>query len=263
MDDETWIEVCATEFIILPRGDAHILAGAPSGRDAVPFKSVLDGLGARQWTPGASVAPVQLRFGGSGAVTQLVSGIFSFRDRRRNPLLAALPKVLVVGSGGVAPWLDQLIASLAAETASGEPGASVVASRLADILFVHAIRAYLRKPSGEATGWLRGLTDPGVGRALAAIHADCAQSWTLASLAALAGVSRSTFCARFTSLVRVAPYTYVTEHRMHEAAGRLATGEPTAVVAKKVGYESDVSFRKAFKAWSGKTPRVYQAQTRI
>jgi AraC-like DNA-binding protein len=261
--DESWTEVNANEFIVLPRGDPHVIAGAPSSRNAVQFKTVLDGFGARQWVPGTSVAPVELRFGGAGTLTRLVSGVFSFRDRRRNPILNALPQTMVVKGEGIAPWLDPLIALLASETASGEPGASVVASRLADVLFVQAIRGYLRAPAATTPGWLKGLTDPAVGRALAAVHSNWSRRWTIAVLAAVAGVSRSTFCARFTRLVGSAPYTYISECRMHEAAGLLARGEATSRVAKQIGYESDVSFRKAFRRWSGQTPRTHRLRSVI
>ncbi len=260
------LELGAGDLVVLPHGHAHTLAGSPEA-ETTSFTALLGARGAELWKPGQRCAgPVRLVHGGGGAATALVSGVFAFADRRRNPLVAALPDVLLVrGSEGQGvPWLDTTLRYLAAEAQDAQPGAAAVSARLADILFIQAVRAHLAgqgaSGSAQPQGWLRGMGDPQVGRALALIHASPAEPWTVASLAQAVGLSRSGFAARFRQLVGRGAIDYLAEWRMHEAAGRMASGGAgsLAQVAADAGYASDVAFRKAFKRRLGMAPAAYR-----
>jgi AraC-like DNA-binding protein len=162
--------------------------------------------------------------------------------------------------GDAVPWLDTTLRYLAEEAASGQPGAAAVTAKLADILFIQAVRAHLSLHSADTAGWLRGMTDAQIGQALALIHTEPMTRWTVALLAERVGISRSSFAAHFQTLVGQGPIEYLTNWRMHQAAGLLLTGTCSLVdVAESVGYQSEVSFSKAFKRWAGRSPTAYRA----
>lgn len=251
----------AGDLLVLPHGDAHHLLGAPQA-ETLSFTALLAARGANLWQPGRrSVNPVQLSYGGGGPLTTLMSGVFAFADRRRNPLVAALPRVIHVrgAAGRAVPWLETTLRYLTEEALAGQPGAAAVTAKLADILFIQAVRAQLSLHAMETTGWLRGLTDAQVGQALALMHTDPAAPWTVALLAKRVALSRSSFAARFQTLVGQGPIAYLTHWRMYKAAGLLLTKAPLVEIAASVGYHSEVAFSKAFKRWAGKSPSVYRA----
>src|SRR5262249_46347863 len=153
-----------------------------------------------------------LRYGGGGVPTSLVFGCFEFEDGGRNPLVDSLPPMIHVRADGgpSVEWLQSTLQFIASETASALPGAETVASRLTDILFVHAIRAYIAgcgagRGVGGTSGWLRALADPKIGYALRLIHESPQRDWTVESLAAEVAMSRSAFAAHFTALVGQPP----------------------------------------------------------
>jgi AraC-like DNA-binding protein len=130
-------------------------------------------------------------------------------------------------------------------------------------MFVQALRAHLANEVATTPGWLRGLADPSLGRAIAEVHARPGRPWTVASLAQVAGASRSLFASRFRELVGLTVMDYVTALRMHMAAGLLDSSDSSlSDVASAVGYDSDISFGRAFKRWSGKPPGTYRRQLR-
>jgi transcriptional regulator GlxA family with amidase domain len=142
--------------------------------------------------------------------------------------------------------------------ALGEPGFETIVSRLADILVVQAVRANLAQ-SGGCKGWLRALIDPQIGRALSLIHEKPEDDWTVESLASKVGMSRSAFAARFAQLVEEPPLTYLTRWRMQKASRLLETSHAgVAEVAKRVGYDAEAAFSKAFKRWIGVAPGAYR-----
>lgn len=136
------------------------------------------------------------------------------------------------------------------------PGSDAVISRLCDVVVMQCIRAWMEGANAGHIGWLKALKDRNLGRVIAQIHADPAQNWTLASLAAVAGLSRSAFAARFSALVGEPAMRYVTRCRMHRAAELLNAGDATvADVAEKSGYQSEAAFSRAYKRITGVTPR--------
>ena len=142
--------------------------------------------------------------------------------------------------------------------------AKAVVTRLADILFIQAIRAHFNSVAGDSVGWLAGLKDAKIARALTVIHRRSAESWTVASLAKLVGMSRSAFAEKFKATVGEAPLQYVARWRLNLAARLLRTTQQAKIswVAREVGYESEVAFHRAFKRLVGVSPGDYRRKCR-
>jgi AraC-like DNA-binding protein len=251
----------AGDVVVLPRGEKHRFAARPNA-PLVPFRQVADAMGLEPWAPATRFKAVDLSFGSGAPETTLISGVFAFGDHRRNPLLGALPSVLLMrGSDDteVARSAAAVAGLLDAELLSGRAGAETIGGRLADILFVQIVRHHLTSEEMPPRGWLRGVADPEIGPALAIMHRAPEKQWSVATLACERGMSRSRFAARFQEVVGQAPLEYLTEWRMYQAAGRLGEGKVALPhLAASVGYRSDVAFSKAFKRWAGRSPAEYR-----
>jgi AraC-like DNA-binding protein len=260
---EAPIELTAGDLVVIPHGEGHKLLSSPDS-PSEPLMTVLARHGVhRTWTPGMPPSrPLEIRLGSTeGERARLISGVFAFRDRRRNPVLETLPRLIrVAGEHGRArPWLEAALGLLVEEAFSQAPGAHTVVERAADILFVQAVRAHIQSSKEGGGGWLRGLMDPKIGLALSFIHAQPAATWTIERLARKVGLSRTVFAKRFRELVGDTVMAYVTGRRMHVAAGLLHRGRDSlAQIARSVGYESDISFSKAFRTWAGEPPGSYR-----
>jgi AraC-like DNA-binding protein len=188
-----------------------------------------------------------------------VCGFLGCDARPFNPLLAALPRMLRVASGE-GP-LRELVRIAVAESGEPRPGGEALLARLSEMMFVEAVRRHLEGLPEEATGWLAGLRDACVGRALAALHARPAHAWTLEELSREAGLSRSALHERFTRLVGQPPMQYLARWRIQLASGLLARGTgKVAAVALDVGYESEAAFSRAFKRLVGAPPATWRRQ---
>jgi AraC-like DNA-binding protein len=138
------------------------------------------------------------------------------------------------------------------------PGSEVVATRLAEVLFIQVLRAHIASRPERNKGWLRAVFDPQIGTALTAFHDSVGAPWTVESLSDAAGVSRSAFAVRFKELLGQTPLEYVTEWRMQKAMQLLEQRDKKLVdIARSVGYESDAAFSKAFKRVVGASPGEY------
>ncbi|WP_163995298.1 AraC family transcriptional regulator [Pyxidicoccus caerfyrddinensis] len=258
VEDSAPIELTPGDLVVLPQGTRHALM---SDRRAprTPFQKVLEANGHDgAWTPDSRIEGLnRLRLGGQGPLTRIINGVFSFRDGRRNPFLEALPTVLLVR--GRPSWLEGSLRLLMDEAISGRPGFQTIAERVADIVFVQAVRDHAANLPSNGSGWLRGLTDRQIAHALALVHRRPSEAWTVASLARAVALSRTVFAQRFRGLVGSGVMEYVTARRMHVAAG-LLTGstETLADIANTVGYESEISFSKAFRRWAGVPPGQYR-----
>ncbi len=250
------IQLYGGDLVLLPHGHAHSLRDSLA-TPLVSAEQVFGGCPQRKnCQPGGVFA-----FGGGGAVTTLVGGKIQFEDAGTNPLLRSLPPMIHVrgDNGTPMPWLDTCLQFIAMEMSSGQPGASTIVSRLADILFVQAIRAHVQSSGAHAKGWLSALSDPQIGKALSLIHEQPHAPWSVESLASEVAMSRSSFSARFGELVEEPPLTYLTRWRMQRASKLLRTGDDTiATVAGKVGYDAEAAFSKAFKRWMGTAPGAYR-----
>jgi AraC-like DNA-binding protein len=244
------------DFIVFPQGDPHVLASAP-GMRAAPDLSVF----AR-----TSPLPKVYEYGGGGPErSRIVCAFLGCDDRPFNPLLASLPAVihLSAGDAGLSTgWLSALLNIAVVESGSARAGSENVLSRLSELMFVEAIRRYVESLPAAQRGWLAGVRDPMVGKALAALHAAAADSWTVDRLARDVGVSRSVLAERFTDMLGHPPMHYLAMWRMQLASRLLAEGRNLAAVAEAVGYESEAAFSRAFKKLVGAAPGTWRSSLR-
>ena len=240
------IELVPGDLALVPHGTGHRLASDPRARPARLDQLVHETISERY---------AVLRHGGGGAPTSLVCGVVSFDHPAAQQLVALLPAVIHVARDDAGEWLAGLLRFMATEAQSQRPGGETVITRLADILVIQAIRAWIERDPAAQTGWLGALQDPQLGRAIALVHRDPAQPWSLASLAAEVGMSRSAFAARFTAMVGEPAMHYVARWRMHLALTWLREGGVgVAEAASKLGYQSEAAFSRAFKRAMGYAP---------
>jgi AraC-like DNA-binding protein len=253
------------DLVLLPRWARHTLAASDEGRP-VSIREVFELNGVPIQEPSRpNRGPIQLVYGGGMEMTHILSGVFFFRDRQRNPILNTLPEHLhfKAGEGHLAPWLDTALRVLGEEAMAPRPGFSEMARRLADLLLVEMLRSYITGHPAQVAGWLQALIDPRLGRALQRVHADPGRRWTIHGLARESGMSRSHFAARFRRMVGETPLAYVAGWRMHLAMEQLASASmPIPAIATGLGYTSEISFAKAFKRRVGESPGQFRRQRR-
>ncbi|GIG19748.1 AraC family transcriptional regulator [Cellulomonas chitinilytica] len=253
---EAWVEVDGYppvhlgvgDLALVPHGRGHLLLSAPG----TPSLGRVDELPQEYVSAHYSV----LRHHGPGPRTELVCGVLGVDGPASRPLLELLPPVVHIDrSAPDAPsWIDSTLTLMADELRRARPGGEAVTTRLADILVIQAVRAWLDAQESR-TGWLGALRDPQVGAAIAAVHRDPGRPWTVEALARQAAMSRSSFAARFTQVVGEPAMRYVTRWRMHVAADRLAHGGATVrEVAAELGYESEAAFSHAYTRTVGVRP---------
>ncbi len=251
--DEPPMQVQAGEIVLLPRNDLHILASAP-GLRPVRTGTLIQ--------PAADGGLARISHGGGGEPSRLVCGFLGTEDAY-NPLIAALPSVLRFGVHEAASrdWIEASVRFAASELAAGRLASSGVMSRLSELLLVEAVRQYASTLAENEAGWLRGLRDPQVGRALALIHRDIGAPWSAETLAREVGLSRSAFMDRFRELIGVPPIRYLTIWRLRTARLQLReTGKSVGQLAHAVGYGSEEAFSRAFKREFGLSPARWREQ---
>ncbi|WP_040165313.1 AraC family transcriptional regulator [Microbacterium gorillae] len=249
LSDGELIEVRAGDLVLVPHGRGHELRSHPEIEEGPR----VDLLPQEYLTPQYSL----VRHGGTGARTQLLCGIVSFDEPAARELLRALPTTLLVRGEdqSLASGVRDILRLLAGELTRPQVGGDAVATRLADLLVIEAIRQWLSEDDAAGTGWLGAMRDPRIGAALDAVHDDPGREWTLELLARSASLSRSAFSARFTEVVGVAPMAYVTRWRMTLAHSRLTTERTTvSALAGELGYRSEAAFTRAFTRVIGRTP---------
>ena len=251
------IDLEAGDLILFPHGDGHLL-----GSDLHLTPRVAAQLVER--SPSGGLA--RIRYGGGGARTRFVCGYMACDKRMCKPLLGALPRMLKVSlrDSPAAEWIEAAIRRAASETHAPSAGGDVVLARLAELLFVEGLREYVRSLPESQQGWLAGLRDPHVGRALALLHSDPARGWGVETLAQETGLSRSALADRFVALIGEPPMQYLTGWRMALAAQALSTGnDAVARIAERVGYESEAAFNRAFKREFGTPPAAWRRAARL
>ena len=257
-----WLEVEGTresvalqagDLVILPRGDGHHVRDSRTG----PILWLDDIL--------SSTPPVngRLRHGGGGDRAELICGGFAVDQVTARPVLAALPSVIhLKGHDGAAPeWLAGLIRMIALESTTGGPGAEAVVTRLTDALLAQALRHHLLEADqSDATP----VADTQVARAMRLMRDRPDEQWSVPRLAAAVGLSRSAFARRFHDAMGETPMRSLTRYRMNRAANFLRTSNAgLREIARRTGYESEVSISKAFRRHYGTSPGAYRnaAQT--
>jgi AraC-like DNA-binding protein len=253
------IQVEAGEVIVFTHGDPHVMTSSPGMRAEPPAAAALD-------AATAGHMPFLLNYGRDGPPsTRLVCGYLACDARPFNPLLENLPRVLKAGDpkNGDAGWLGQFIRFAVTESAQKRAGSESVLARLSELMFIEVVRQHLESLPPEQAGWLAGVRDPFVGKALSLMHCKPAQDWTIEELATQAGQSRSLFAKRFTDLVGIPPVQYLAKWRMQIASERLDSGHGNvATIAADIGYESEAAFSRAFKKMMGVPPSDWRRGAR-
>jgi AraC-like DNA-binding protein len=265
------IRIETGDVIVLPRGDQHVMA-SDLAVPAVPTRDLFQAA--------ASGSIAVLKHGGGGAAARFICG-FLHSDQRFDPLLNSLPPALCVRTRidglmleTLSPdgWSTQRLFNpheaglwqsslqyLIRETAQPGPGNRAVLARLSEFLFMEVLRWQLLTSAEGGSGWLAGLHDPHVGRALQLMHAEPARAWTVEDLARQSAISRAALGKKFVQLVGDAPMQYLAAWRMHLARSllresRLSVGE----IAERVGYESEAAFNRTFSRVVGAPPAAWR-----
>jgi AraC-like DNA-binding protein len=250
------LALAAGDLIMFPHGDGHLL-GSDVRLAPVPAESLVE--------PSPEGGLARILHGGGGSNTRFVCGYLACDSRLCRPLLSALPRMLRVplGKGPAASWIISTLRRGTEETRAPRAGTDAVLAKLSELLFVEALRYYIETIPENERGWLAGLRDPHVSRALGLIHAQPGRQWTVDELGREAGMSRSALAERFALLIGEPPMQYLTRWRLALAARALKEGnEPIVRLAEQVGYESEAAFNRAFKREFGMPPATWRRHSR-
>jgi AraC-like DNA-binding protein len=246
----------AGDIIIVPHGDAHLMGNGPP---VTPIDS------AAQLRQILADGRMLSQFGGGGELTRLVCGYLTCDPQLSEVFLAGLPPIVKVHirDNPSGRWLEDTLRYAVDHAENSGPGGVAVIAKLSEVLFVETVRQYVTQLPQTQTGWLAGIRDPDVGKALALLHKQPSHAWTIASLANEVGMSRSVLAERFRHYLSDTPMGYLTRWRLQLAAQELtSTSKSVAEVASEVGYESEPSFNRAFKREFGVPPARFRTQTR-
>jgi AraC-like DNA-binding protein len=187
-----------------------------------------------------------------------MGGYFAFAGGHADVLLSMLPPIVHLREEADKAALRWCMERLMRELREPRPGGALIAEHLAHLLLVQALRLHMAEGSRGGVGWLFALADRQMSAAIGAMHAEPARRWTLQTLAEVAGMSRSSFAAKFKATVGASPLDYLTRWRMLLASDRLAASrDPISVIAPSLGYASESAFSTAFKRVMACSPRDY------
>lgn len=264
------VHLTSGDVIVFPHGDRHRIS-SQLGMHCQPLNPAMP-------LAAAGRDLDQLVLGGGGKTTRFICGYLNC-DQKFNPLLGALPNILVMRSrdaysvveaidrDGLRPaqvahgssyWLSTTLEYMVHEAREGRPGSQAMLGRLTELMFVEMLRQYMRQLPADHSGWLVGLNDRQVGRALRSMHDQPERNWTVDELAREAGMSRSGFAERFTELIGDPPMKYLTAWRIQLAKHLLREENSVANVAGRVGYDSEAAFNRAFKRSVGIPPASWR-----
>lgn len=248
------LEAGAGDLILFPQEGRHLMGTdlqlAPMERDAEVTPD-----------PASDARFFHLRHGGGGAATRFVCGYLAMSRATFRPLFQSLPRMLCipVGDGPAAALLRELFQAGVRESAALRPGGGSALAKMAELLFVEALRRYVERLPPGGNGWLAGVRDPHIGRALALLHGDARRAWTVEELARETALSRSALAERFTSMVGESPIQYLTRWRLALAGRELRSSRDSiARIAERSGYESEAAFSRAFKREFGASPAIWR-----
>jgi AraC-like DNA-binding protein len=277
VDGECWVDcqghpavhITTGDVIIFPHAHSHTMC-SELGIPPTAIRNVLPS--------GPTDELLQIRYGGGGKISRFICGYLAC-DQRFKPLIGALPTILVVRSGNdyatveaissdgtqntdfqrpSGHWLNTTLRYTINEASAPRPGNAAMLGRLTELMFLEILRAYMHQLPASQTGWLSGLRDPHVGKALRLMHAEPTRRWTVEELAREAATSRSALAQRFTDLLNESPMHYLAAWRIHLARQMLRDGVCSIQeVAERVGYESEAAFSRAFKRLVGHSPAAW------
>jgi AraC-like DNA-binding protein len=252
-----WMSLNAGDAVLVPRGSPHILASAPevpalcidTFRRETLSEDVYE-------VRGCADATDDRRDGAAATSHVLFCGSMRFNLDPLHPLVAMMPEVMRAGELALRDLaVPALIEAMEREVALERIGACGILARLADVLAASIIRAWVECGCGDSSGWIAAVRCPQIGKVLAAIHTDPERNWSVADLADVMGASRSSFADKFAKTVGESPAKYVARVKMFQARRWIARdGMRIAVVAGKLGYDSEASFSRAFKRIIGHPP---------
>jgi AraC-like DNA-binding protein len=240
-DDPVDLKIGTGEVVLLPRNDLHLM-GSDLSLPPMAGSDII--------RPPKDGGLYSIHHGGEGGRTRIICGYLGCATAEGNPVITALPPLLKlnVGQGGAAEWIRSTFEYAAEEVSAGRPGSATVLAKLSELLFVEAVRRYAEGLPDGQTGWLAGLREPVVARALALLHGAITRRWTVDDLSREVGISRSALADRFIRLIGVPPMHYLASWRMQVATQKLRnTNASLAQVAEAVGYDSEAAFSRAFK----------------
>jgi len=248
------VSLSAGDLVTFPHGHGHVLGG---GRPVTPIDA-----GAA--LPGILERGLELmRVGGGGTSCRFICGFLVCDPQLSQAFLGGLPPLIKVNirDDPSGQWLENSLKFSVTQAANREAGAGAMLAKLSEAVFAETLRRYVRQlPEGE-TGWLAGLRDTGVGKALTLLHHRHAHRWTVAELAREAGLSRTVLSERFRHFLGQAPMAYLTRWRLQLGARALtATSQGVAQIASEVGYESEAAFNRAFKREYGLPPAAFRKE---
>jgi len=252
------IPVEAGEVVVFTNSDPHIMSSTPDLGADPPTADVLEIAAAGQ-------QPFPINFVKDGALSaRLVCGYLACHALPFNPLLEALPPVIKAGDArGDGGWLGQFIRLAVAEVAEKRAGSETVLTKLSELMFVDVLRRYVESLPPQQAGWLAGLRDPHLSKALALMHDHPAHNWTVEALAKESALSRTVLAERFNKIVGMPPMHYLAKWRMQIASELLgAGGSNVASIAAQIGYESEAAFSRAFKKMIGVPPSAWRVGVR-
>jgi AraC-like DNA-binding protein len=247
-------ELISGDIVILPHGDAHFIG---NGVPEIPVDSFR--VFAKNLTEGLKA----VRYGGGGEITRFVCGFMACEPQLSEIFLAGLPPLLKVriANEPSGTWLEHSIRFSVDQASVPSVGSDLVVAKLSEVLFVEALRCYIKALPPGQTGWLAGTRDVAVGKALRLLHREPAHPWTVPLLARRAGLSRTRLAERFRHFLGESPMAYLAQWRLKLGAEMLTSGNGSvAEVATAVGYGSEAAFNRAFKREFGCPPAQFRRQ---
>jgi AraC-like DNA-binding protein len=248
------LEVTAGDVVLFPQDDQHLM-GSDLRLSPVDTSSLM------RRDAEASHEFIHLRYGGGGTPTRFVCGYLACSRSVCRPLLESLPRLLrvTVGDGPASSLLRELLRMGVLESQGGRPGAESMLAKLSELVLVEALRRYVMELPASGKGWLAGVRDERIGRALALLHSAPDRAWTVDDLAREVALSRSALAERFATLVGEPPVQYLLRWRLALAARALRAGrDAISRVAQRSGYESEAAFSRAFKREFGMPPAAWR-----
>jgi AraC-like DNA-binding protein len=257
------------DIALFPQGDRHVMSSAPRLRGKAIDPEIY-------FAPTPTQLPFALNVSESGATTaridgggsdrtRIVCGFLGCDARPFNPLLASMPRVLCTPSLAAdgSSWVASFLSLVVEESSRKRPGGEAVLERMSEMLFVEVLRRYADTLLPDQTGWLAGMRDEAVGRALALMHEKPGEAWTIERLGEEAALSRSVLHERFVHFIGQAPMQYLAQWRMQLAAASLRDTDAKVIeIALEVGYENESAFSRAFKRAAGESPAAWRRSRR-
>jgi AraC-like DNA-binding protein len=251
------VPLSAGDIVVFPHGDPHVVG---NGRDVEPrdHGKILQEI----LSQGLKVA----HLGGGGEITRFICGYLLCDYQLGKAFLGGLPPIFKVniGNDSSGQWLESSIRYSVEQAAASKTGSEIVVAKLSEALFAETLRRYVDLLPPGQTGWLAGARDPGVGSALALMHGQPSDPWTIAELARKVGVSRSVLAERFRHFLGVPPMAYLTRWRLQLGAQLLtSTSHSVAQIAAEIGYESEPAFNRAFKREFSSPPARFRMKAKV